>query len=221
MKNIGIILFALTILGSANPLNVCSQEHSIRNKNKCIKNKINEMLAENGEKLVVSNIVLAERKNLFKRDDVLIVVARSKHERKCKRIHIALDKELRKYGGLLRSLLLSKDTQGFCSVRATGHLTHQELQYFMKKHPKAKRIQRQDYSSKNNYYIVPSSISTASHYNQTKMISSNVNGMCIQLKKNYDKFNNSNVEPRTLERIEREYNECLRDQKELIDFQRN
>jgi len=90
----------------------------------------------------------------------------------------------------------------------------------MKKHPKAKIILRKRSDSSKNY-VAPSPISNAPHYNQDKMISSNINSMCIKLKQNYNKFNNSNVELRIREKAKRAYNECIRSQKEFRDFRKD
>ena len=215
MKNIGIILFILTIFGSANPLSVCYKPNNIMHKDKCIKSEINKMLAEKNEKLVGGKIVLVQMKNPPKRDYVIIEVAYSKDEKECKKIHIGLDKKLRKDGSRLKSILRAKDSNNLCSVRAAGNLTYSELQYFMKKNPKAKIIN--GFSN----YVGASPISTAPNYNQDKMISSNINNMCIKLEQNYNKFNNSNVELRIREKAKRAYNECIRSQKEFRDFRKD
>jgi len=225
MKKIGIVLLVMTIFGFTNPLtSSCSNKPDKISKNHCIYQNINRLLAENGLKLVSGKIKpINTRKIAQNFPEKILKLFSSKSKEKSTKHHKYLANQYKKNKNF-KFFITTKDYKGYYSVTVKGLFTKQELWKLKKEYPKLRTLS----STNNNSTIISSPVTPSnidivstpsSHNNQAKMISSNINSMCIELQKNYDKFSKSNVEPRITEKARKAYNECIKDQKSLRKLQ--
>jgi len=213
MKKIILIFFSITIFSSACPgINHCANEYrnNVDYRNKCFENYLKGILKPfnlNIELTTLSSDKVSFSRN---RQKNLWQIATLKTKKGAYRYIEKHKKTLNSYS--ITDIYI--DTINKNTYRIMGYSYFKDKRqedYFIRKYAPLRR----------DTYSNPQPKIRDTYSNSQASITHNLNTMCTDLEKNYNKFNRRpNVELRIINRAKRELEECKRNRQDLINFQR-